>query len=158
MRRCFCFAKNREALWQAWTTWRSTHWARPSKVAGVERDVLVAADLDNAVAEWGRFVEGKMDGAARAYWDEVRESNARRSKNGGTTEEVDPDRTDEVREEAWWYWVKQRIRRVVGVAARSDKGGLVRRGKMVIYKPITGDPLVDGENGHENAIEVFVPD
>lgn len=100
-----------------------------------------------------------MDDAARAYWDEVSESNARRSKDGGgEPEKVDPERTKEKREEAWWFWVKQKIRRVVGVAAKSESGELTVRGRMVIYKPITGDPLIDGENGHENAVEVFVPD
>lgn len=100
-----------------------------------------------------------MDEAARAYWDDVSEGNARRSKDGGgTVEKVDPERTKNVREEAWWYWIKQKIRRVVNVAAENEQGGLTVRGRMVIYKPITGDPLIDGENGHENAVEVFVPD
>lgn len=119
----------------------------------------MAADLDNAVAEWGRFVEGKMDEAMHAYWDSVSDRNARRdAKSKSEPVKVDREETKNVRDEAWWYWVKQRIRRVVGVAGADRSGALRHAGKMVIIKPITGDPLIDGENDHPNAREIYVPD
>lgn len=71
---------------------------------------------------------------------------------------MDRDEIKAIREEAWWYHIKQRIRRVVNTIGPDGKGGVQVTGKMVITKPITGDPSIDGDNGHPNGIETFVPD
>lgn len=99
-----------------------------------------------------------MDEAMHAYFDDVHERNSRRdAKSKSEPVKVDREETKAIREEVWWFWVKQRIRRVVNTIGADGKGGVKITGRMVIYKPITGDPAIDGDNGHENAVEVFEP-
>lgn len=104
----------------------------------------LAEDFDNAVAEWGRWVEGKIDEAMQAYIDSVHDGN--KGKKDPTP--VDKDEIRRVREEAWHRHVRQKIRRVFEAPD----------GKWVITKPITGDPLIDFENDHPNGTKVFIPD
>lgn len=94
-----------------------------------------------------------------AYIDSVHDRNSRRGpKATGEPARVDPDEVKGRREEAWWYWVKQKIRRTVNAVGPDGAGKLKISGRVVITKPITGDPLVDGDNGHPNGVETFIPD
>lgn len=89
----------------------------------------------------------------QTYIDSVHDGN--KGKKDPTP--VDKDEIRRVREEAWHRHVKQKIRRVFEVDVETPDGKR-SKGKWVITKPITGDPLIDLENDHPNGTKVFIPD
>ena len=120
-------------LWRAWSRWQRTS-RPPSDIWGdwlrAEFGSLWlqwADDLDNAVAEFGLWVQGKVD----EYVDD-RAKQAREAKIM-----VDRNLLGEWWDEAWQYYVKSIVRRYRGDATTG--------GVTLWQKPATYDAEIDAD-------------
>ena len=115
---------------------------------------MFADDLDQAVYEWGTFVEGRIDKKVNEYLDDIRRKNAERARGGSSAsmEKPSKSRLQEIRDEMIQYHINDTVReyttvRTGGGRVSQDQGGEVaqRPGAVRVYleKPATGDPLVD---------------
>lgn len=99
-----------------------------------------ADDLDNAIAEFGQWVEAKISERADDVIEQERERVAAAHKAGNTTAKsmLNRERMKELAEEVWYFYVKRVVRRYIGDASgRTD--GAYRE------KPATGDPRIDND-------------
>lgn len=87
-----------------------------------------ADDLDGAIAEFGQFVDGKMESMQHEY---MRRAHERK-------EPIDHDRLREAGDEAFQYWVMGRVRRY-----RNDTSGKYE--KLIEQKPAAYDLRIDAD-------------
>lgn len=103
----------------------------------------MADDLDNAIGEFGEWVDSKIRARIDEYVEEVRERDAERahaSRGGGrfVATRITSDRVRELWEEAYWYWVKGYVRRYYGDMSGKTHG-------VVWMKRATYDPTQDAD-------------
>jgi len=111
--------------------------------------VQVADDLDNAIAEWGHYVQGKIDERLHDFEESVREMDAERRRSMGKAAhkfkptKIGREELTQLRDEVWLYHVRDIVRRYMG-----DPSGRYER--VVWEKKATGDPLIDADwnEGH----------
>lgn len=123
-----------ERLWHWWNVWKRTGLA-PSEALDIDYR-WVALDLDNAVAEFGEFVEGEIR-------DEVE-----RAADGLDPKMERPDRRVRLRakaEEVWWRLVKREVRLKRSTAAATVNGVYYPPRTYWFVKEYTGDPMVDND-------------
>lgn len=100
------------------------------------RDRLQAADLDRAVVSWGEFVTGKIEEREWDYRNDCYENK----------KDIDPDRVRDVREEAFYYWVRAEVRRFGYYVSGTGPGGVpTAGGRYARVKPATFDPIIDSD-------------
>ena len=142
-------------LWQAWC-WTRSSGRRASERFEVLRKytptlgrslaIALADDLDNAVWEFGTFVEGEMDRKEWDYRNGIAKKNAERKpgKRGrmAKPKEVSITRVREEREKAFAYWVEGRVVDFIAAASASG-GGIEQAGVLILEKPAMYDPARD---------------
>lgn len=134
-------------LWRLWTRRRNTGRLTSQLIeADLRRDfgddwIAAADDLDNAIAEFGAWAEGKIQDEVQKYLDSVDESN--RDRKGGSYEKYDRDLIRDKWTEGWEYWVNGRVYRIFS-AAGVVGGQLSAVGTYAMVKPATYDPVQDG--------------
>ena len=112
-------------MWEAWQTRQAT--GQPTsrlfqkeihEAAGASW-LEAASDLDQAVYEWGTFVESKIDTAVSEYYKAVDKGNANRAKmnKGGSSfhESYSRERVSEIHQEVLQYWVHGMVREYTDV-------------------------------------------
>lgn len=136
-------------LWRAWQRRKRTGRRTSDLIeAGLRRDygdawLAVADDFDNAIAEWGQYIEGKMERRQRDYIDGVHESDEQRRKSAGKGQTVSGtkitrEELEQIAEATWLYHVKDIVRRYLG-----DPSG--KYDAVVWEKAATGDPMIDAD-------------
>lgn len=135
-------------MWEAWQTRRATK-ERTSRLLEdqLRRDFgpdwkIVASDLDQAVYEWGRFVEGKIDERVRAYYRQVDSSNAQRAavSRSASRESYSHERVQEIGQEAVQYFVYGMVREYTDVPGDTP---FSQTGRAYQERPATWDPEID---------------
>lgn len=93
-----------------------------------------ADDLDNAIAEWGEWVEARIEERVNdaIERDRDRVAAAHKAGNSGARSSLNRDRLREISDEAWHYYVRRVLRQYVGDATGATDGGYRE-------KPVTGD-------------------
>lgn len=141
-------------VWPASSVWRAwqTRGATGTLTSKLLRDDLraaygdewraVASDLDNAIAEYGGWVDGKIHDRIERYHEKIRESN-----KGRPVESWDKPDKDWMRllvDEQIQYWVHGVVRQYIGAAGAV--GGALTQGKTGYQEktvPATYDPMID---------------
>lgn len=110
----------------------------------------MAGDLDNAIAEYGGWVEGKIHDRIEAYAEEVHRSN-RNIKDIDAHAKPDKDRMRELADEQVQYWVHGRVRQYYGAMGATSGGGITQGRTYYMEKldPATYDPTIDFDFGIE---------
>jgi len=117
---------------------------------------LWAADIDQAVHEWGHFVEGKADERIQAYRSEVERSNSRRAAaakgRSVSMQRVSRERLRELWDEAIQLWVYETVREYTDALMGEKSVFDVTRAYQ--EKKATFDPEVDSdwEQGHVHVV------
>jgi len=140
-------------LWDLWqTTKASPRWS-PGEL--LEDDLraefggdwlLWASDIDQAVHEFGTFVEGKIDERIGEYLQEIQDGNARRarmaakSSTSASFERPSKDHLRRLYDEAVMYWVHAVVREYTAVPGAK---GLFDIGWAYQQKRATFDPAID---------------
>ncbi len=139
-------------LWEAWQTRKATDRPTSEALAPMLEPVYgrdwgyVASDIDQAVQEWGSFVEGRVERRWSEYRRSVDDRNAARRKSGSKAdaERISSERMEWIHREEISYHVDQVMMRISHSIADTDEMGLPTAGRaMVERKPVTGNPLVD---------------
>lgn len=105
---------------------------------------VVADDLDNAIAEYGGWVDGKIHDRIEAYVEELRQRN-REIKDVTAWAKPDHEWMRCLVDEEVQYWVHGKVRRYFGAAGATAGGALTigRTGYMEKLGPATYDSLID---------------
>ena len=141
-------------LWESWRTRKATsrptsHLIRRELQAefGDEWEVW-ASDLDQAIHEFGTWVEGQIDRRIRDYADDIRRKNqaaVKRTKGTKITpaiEQVSRSRIREIAEEATLYHVYDTVREYTDVLVGAGRN-ITGMARVYLEKDATGDREVD---------------
>lgn len=103
----------------------------------------MADDFDNAIAEYGGWVDGKIDERIERYLEELRQRNQGRPVD--TWDKPDKEWMRLLVDEAVQYWVHGVVRQYIGAAGASASGGLTqgKTGYQEKLTPATYDPMID---------------
>lgn len=107
-----------------------------------------AEDFDQAIYEWGTFIENRIEEKVNEYLDGIRSRNARATKRASksgtssTLERPSRERLREIRDEIVMYHVHDTVREYTTV--RTGRGRHIT-GSVRVYleKAATGDPAID---------------
>lgn len=95
----------------------------------------VADDLDNAIAEYGGWVEGKIRDRIEAYAKEVARSN-RGIKDIDAHAEPDRERMRQLADEEVQYWVHGVVRRYYSAMNATASGGIAAGGGYYMERTV----------------------
>lgn len=137
-------------VWEAWCRWKATKrppsWALKAdlKVCYGRDWRAVAGDLDNAVAEYGGWVDGKIHDRIEAYAEELHRSN-RGIKDPDGWSKPDQEWMRYLIDEQIQYWVHGRVRQYYVGAMAGPSGGLSQGRAYYMEKldPVTYDSTID---------------
>lgn len=149
------------ALWAAWqrrrTTGRLTSLLLRTELEADYGDAwrAVGDDLDNAIAEYGEWVDGKIKKRIEGYAKEIRQAN-KSIKDPDAWHEMEDARLRELADEEVQYWVHGRVRRYYSAMGASAGGGVTVGRTYYLEKltPATYDSMIDLDFGvkYENDI------
>lgn len=110
----------------------------------------MAGDLDNAIAEYGEWVDSKIHDRLEAYAEEVSRSN-RNIKDPDGWAKPDKGRMRELVDEVVQYWVHGKVRQYYGAMGATAGGGITQGRTYYMEKlaPATYDPVIDFDFGME---------
>ena len=117
---------------------------------------VVADDFDNAIAEYGGWVDGKISDRLEAYAEEVSVHNKGRPVD--SWDKPDKEWMRLLVDEQIQYWVHGVVRQYIGGAGATPGGGL-KQGKTGYQEktvPPTYDPMIDFDFTVKHEHEIVV--
>ena len=124
---------------------------------------MVGSDTDQAIYEWGSYVDGRINRETRRYTEEIERRNsqsAREAAKSGMTpsfEKADPARLQELYAEQVAYWVDGWVVMNIDLMGDGlDEDGLPEDGgKAQLRKRAVYDPAIDFDFDTEDTEEVY---
>ena len=146
-------------LWESWRTRKATSDRPTSHLFRRELQAefgdewkIWASDLDQAIYEFGTWVESQVDKRIHEYTDSIRRRNSaavqrnKGSKSQPMMEKVSRSRIREIAEEATLYYVYDTVREYTSVLEGSG-GRVTGMARVYLEKDATGDREVDENMG-----------